>query len=70
MVMRPEADVRSIDVLKLGATTNRLIAKYAHRPGGLSARQRSAPDAVAGPDDQPDAVGIAVSPLGSPIVTP
>jgi Flp pilus assembly protein CpaB len=28
MVMRPEADVRNIDVSKLGATTNRLIAKY------------------------------------------
>jgi Flp pilus assembly protein CpaB len=28
MVMRPEADVRTIDVSKLGATTNRLIAKY------------------------------------------
>jgi Flp pilus assembly protein CpaB len=28
MVMRPEADIRNIDVSKLGATTNRLIAKY------------------------------------------
>ena len=28
MVMRPEADVRNIDVSQLGATTNRLIAKY------------------------------------------
>jgi Flp pilus assembly protein CpaB len=28
MVMRPEADVRTVDVSKLGATTNRLIAKY------------------------------------------
>jgi Flp pilus assembly protein CpaB len=28
MVMRPEADVRLIDASKLGATTNRIIAKY------------------------------------------
>ncbi|MFL5726485.1 MAG: Flp pilus assembly protein CpaB [Chloroflexota bacterium] len=28
MLMRPEADVRTVDVSQFGATTNRLIAKY------------------------------------------
>jgi hypothetical protein len=28
LIMRPEADIRTVDVSKLGETTNRLISKY------------------------------------------
>ena len=28
LIMRPEADVRTVDVSKLGETTNKLISKY------------------------------------------
>ncbi len=28
LIMRPEADIRTVDVSKLGETTNKLISKY------------------------------------------
>jgi Flp pilus assembly protein CpaB len=70
MVMRPEADVRDIDMTKLGATTNRLIAKYGlpvpevYPPGnGPLPTPLPAPTASPTPSASP-------SPLGSPTVAP
>ena len=68
MVMRPEADVRNIDVSQLGATTNRLIAKY-----GLPVPEVYPPGN--GPLPTPLPLPIAsptpsASPGSSPVVTP
>jgi len=70
MVMRPEADIRNIDVTELGATTNRLIAKYGlpvpevYPPGkGPLPTPLPAPTLNPTPSASP-------SPLGSPIVAP
>ena len=72
MVMRPEADVRSIDASALGATTNRLIAKYGlplpetYPPGnGALPVPLPAPTLSPTPSTSP-----SPSPLGSPIVAP
>lgn len=72
MVMRPEADVRSIDASTLGATTNRLIAKYGlplpetYPPGnGALPAPLPAPTLSPTPSASP-----SPSPLGSPIVAP
>jgi Flp pilus assembly protein CpaB len=72
MVMRPEADVRNIDVSKLGATTNRLIAKYGlpvpevYPPGN---GPLPTPLPFASPTPLPSASPSA-SPGSSPVVTP
>jgi Flp pilus assembly protein CpaB len=72
MVMRPEADVRNIDVSKLGATTNRLIAKYGlpvpevYPPGN---GPLPTPLPFASPTPLPSATPTA-SPASSPAVTP
>jgi Flp pilus assembly protein CpaB len=72
MVMRPEADVRNIDVSKLGATTNRLIAKYGlpvpevYPPGN---GPLPTPLPFAPPTPLPSATPTA-SPASSPVVAP
>jgi Flp pilus assembly protein CpaB len=70
MLMRPEADIRNIDASALGATTNRLIAKYGlplpeTYPPGNGALPLPLPDPT--PSPTPSA---SPSPLGSPIVAP
>jgi Flp pilus assembly protein CpaB len=70
MVMRPEADVRSIDVSTLGATTNRLIAKY-----GLPVPEVYPPGNGPLPTPLPFATPTPVpsaspSPASSPVVAP
>ena len=68
MVMRPEADVRNIDVSQLGATTNRLIAKYGLPvpevyPPGNGPLPTPLPLPTASPTP-------SASPGSSPVVTP
>ena len=68
MLMRPEADVRNIDVTKLGATTNRLIAKYGLPvpevyPPGNGPLPTPLPAPTANPTP-------TASPASSPIVAP
>jgi Flp pilus assembly protein CpaB len=72
MVMRPEADIRTVDVSKLGATTNRLIAKYGLPvpevyPPGKGPLPTPLPIATASP---PPSASPSASPGASAAATP